>query len=136
MMVTYVRGHFKDVHGTLTFDPAAPRGSSVEVTIDTRGLWSGEPDRDAHLRGPDFFDVDRFPEILFASTAVDLLSRHEARVSGALTIRSITKPVVLEVRYLGQWETPWFEDGVDKGPKTRAGFSGKAQIDRRDFGVS
>lgn len=136
MMVTQVRGHFKNVHGSLEFDPNRPEASRVEAKIETKGIWSGEPDRDAHLRNPDFLDVDHFPEINFSSTAVRLISPSEALVTGALTIRGITKEVVLDVRYLGQWETPWYEDGVDKGPKTRAGFIGTTRIDRHDFGVS
>ncbi len=136
MMVTHVRGHFKNVRGSLEFDPTLPEASRVEATIDTRGLWSGEPDRDAHLRSPDFLDVEHFPQITFASSAVHLMSANEARVTGALTIRGVTKPVALDVHYLGQWETPWWEDGVDKGPKTRAGFVATARIDRHDFGVS
>jgi len=60
MMVTYVRGHFKDVHGTLDFDPDGPAGSSVEVVIDARKLWTGEPARDAHLSSADFLDVEEF----------------------------------------------------------------------------
>jgi len=61
MMVTHVRGHFKDVHGTLEFDLKDPAGSSVEVVIDARKLWTGEPARDAHLRSADFLDVENFP---------------------------------------------------------------------------
>jgi len=136
MMVTHVRGHFKNVRGSLEFDPGRPEASRLNATIDTRGLWSGEPDRDAHLRSPDFLDVEQFPEILFASSAVQVMSPNQALVSGALTIRGVTKPVVLDVHYLGQWETPWWEDGVDKGPRTRAGFVATARIDRHDFGVS
>ena len=136
MMVTHVRGHFKNVRGSLEFDPGRPEASRLNATIDTRGLWSGEPDRDAHLRSPDFLDVEQFPEILFASSAVQVMSPNQALVSGALTIRGVTKPVVLDVHYLGQWETPWWEDGVDKGPRTRAGFVATAHIDRHDFGVS
>jgi len=136
MMVTHVRGHFKNVHGSLEFDPTRPEASRVEAAIDTRGLWSGEPDRDAHLRSPDFLDVERFPQITFTSSAVHLMSPNEALVMGALTIRGVTKPVALDVQYLGQWATPWWEDGVDKGPKTRAGFVATARIDRHEFGVS
>ena len=136
MMVTHVRGHFKNVHGTLDFDPARPEASQVEATIDARGLWSGEADRDAHLKSKDFLDVDSYPEITFRSTGVKLQSLHEALVTGDLTIRGVTRPVTLEVRHLGQWQTPWWEDGVDKGPKTRAGFVATTHIDRRDFGVS
>lgn len=136
MMITWVRGHFKNVHGTLEFDPAQPALSRVEAVIDARGLWSGEPERDAHLRSPDFLDVERFPEIRFVGTQIRLRGPSEAVVGGDLTIRGVRKPVEMEVRHLGQWQTPWWEDGVDKGPKTRAGFVATARINRHDFGVS
>jgi len=136
MMVTYVRGHFKNVHGILEFDPNSPAVSRVEAVIDTRGLWSGEPDRDAHLKSPDFLDVGRFPEITFRGSQVRFRGPTEAVVIGDLTIRGITRPIELQVQYLGQWETPWWEDGMDKGPKTRAGFLATTQFNRHDFGVS
>jgi polyisoprenoid-binding protein YceI len=135
MMVTYVRGHFKNVHGTLVFDPANPRAASVDVTIDAREIWTGEPDRDAHLRSADFLDVENYPEITFKGSELELSSGHEATLTGELTIRGITRQVALVVRYLGQWQTPWWEDGVDKGPKTRAGFIATTTINRLDFGV-
>jgi polyisoprenoid-binding protein YceI len=136
MMVTYVRGHFKDVRGTLFFDPENPRSSSVEVTIDADRIWTGEPDRDAHLRSADFLDVENHPKITFKANQVELIGENDATLSGDLTIRGITRKVVLNVRYLGQWQTPWWEDGVDKGPKTRAGFMATTTINRFDFGVS
>lgn len=136
MMVTHVRGHFKNVHGTLEFDPADPEAAAVEATIDARGLWSGESDRDAHLRSPDFLDVEHFPELTFKSTGVRVLSANEAIVAGSLRIRGVTRPAQLDVHYLGQWQTPWWEDGIDKGPKTRAGFVATTRINRHDFGVS
>jgi polyisoprenoid-binding protein YceI len=136
MMVSWVRGHFKNVHGTLEFDPENPHGTSVEVTIDAGGLWSGEPERDAHLRSADFLDVQNHPEIIFRGSGVELDGADEGKLRGELTIRGVTRPVSLDVRYLGQWETPWWEAGVDKGPKTRAGFLATARIDRKDFGVS
>ena len=136
MMVSWVRGHFKNVHGTLEFDPENPHGTSVEVTIDAGGFWSGEPERDAHLRSADFLDVQNHPEIIFRGSGVELDGADEGKLRGELTIRGVTRPVSLDVRYLGQWETPWWEAGVDKGPKTRAGFLATARIDRKDFGVS
>jgi len=135
-MVTYVRGHFKNVRGSLDFDPDSAALSRVEAVIDARGLWSGEPDRDAHLKSPDFLDVERYPEITFAGSRVRLRGPNEALVLGDLTVRGITRPVELQVRYLGQWQTPWWEGGVDKGPKTRAGFLATTQFNRHDFGVS
>ncbi len=136
MMVTWVRGHFKDVHGTLEWDPENPEIASVQATIDARRLWSGEPDRDAHLKSADFLDVEKYPTITFAGNRVELWGLNEARLHGELTIRGVTRPVPLDVRYLGQWQTSWWEDGVDKGPKTRAGFLATTRINRHDFGVS
>lgn len=136
MMVTYVRGAFKNIHGTIEFDPANPQDSSVEVVIDARGVWTGEPDRDAHLRSADFLDVENHPEITFKGDQVELIGDHDYRLTGDLTIRGITRQVSLGINYLGQWGTPWWEDGVDKGPKMRAGFVAKTEINRREFGVS
>lgn len=136
MMVTNVRGHFKNVHGTLEFDEGDPRGGSVEVTIDARAIWTGAEERDAHLRSADFLDVERYPEIRFTGRTTRQLSATEFEVAGDLTIRGTTRPVKLHVRYLGRWQTPWWEGNVDKGPKTRAGFVATTRIDRHDFGVS
>jgi len=136
MMVTHVRGHFKNVHGKLIFDPLHPRDSRVEVHIDARTLWTGEPDRDAHLRSADFLDVEHYPEITFKGDQVDIVGDHDYILTGELTIRGVTRPASLKVRYLGQWQTPWWEGNVDKGPKTRAGFLAETTINRHDFGVS
>ena len=136
MMVTYVRGHFKDVHGTLNFNLENPADSSVEVIIDARKIWTGEPARDAHLRSADFLDVEHFPEITFKGNKVVVIGEVDYRVTGELTIRGVTRSATLDVHYLGEWKTPWWEDGVDKGPKTRAGFVAKTSINRQDFGVS
>jgi polyisoprenoid-binding protein YceI len=136
MMVTWVRGHFKNMHGRLTFDPDTPNLLKVEAEIDATALWTGEPDRDNHLRSEDFFHVEKYPKITFRSSSVDVLTPHEWRVHGPLTIRGVTRPVVLKVQYLGQWETPFWEDGVDKGPMMRAGFCATTLLDRHDFGVS
>lgn len=136
MMVTYVRGHFKNVRGTLLFDPANPRAVSVEVTIDAAGIWTGEPDRDAHLRSADFLDVENHPKITFRGNRVEVIGENDVVLTGELTIRGVARKATLDVRYLGQWQTPWWEDGVDKGPRTRAGFMATTTINRLDFGVS
>jgi polyisoprenoid-binding protein YceI len=135
MMVTYVRGHFKNVHGTLEFDPDNAINSSVEVQIDVAGIWTGVKERDDHLRSADFLDVDHYPEITFAGNQVEVKGEHDFAVIGDLTIRGVTRKATLNVSYLGQWQTPWWEDGVDKGPRTRAGFLATTQINRQDFGV-
>jgi len=136
MMVTSVRGHFKNIHGTLFFDPANPKAASVEATIEAAGIWTGEADRDAHLKSADFLDVKNHPNISFTGKQVEIVGASDAILTGELTIRGVTRMVPLHVRYLGQWETPWWEDGVDKGPKSRAGFVATATIKRHDFGVS
>jgi polyisoprenoid-binding protein YceI len=140
MMVTYVRGAFKNVHGTLEFDPESPRLSSVQATIDATGIWTGQPQRDAHLRSADFLDVENFPQITFKGDQVEVSGDHDYVVTGELTIRGVTRPASLAVSYIGQWKTPWWEEEagnwVDKGPKLRAGFVATTEINRHDFGVS
>jgi len=136
MMVTWVRGHFKNVHGKLQFDPQNPGAASVEVELDAAAIWTGEPARDDHLRSPDFLDAQHYPKIAFKSRTVRAAGENKFAVTGDLTIRGITKEVTLNAEYLGQWETPWWEDGVDKGPRTRAGFTATTKINRQDFKVS
>lgn len=136
MMVTYVRGHFKNVKGALEFDPAAPQNAKLHAVIDAATLWSGEPDRDTHLKSADFLDVEHHPTLTFKSDRVELLGPTEAKVHGSVTIRGVTKSLTLQVRYLGTWQTPWWEGGVDKGPKTRAGFVATGRLNRKDFGVN
>ncbi|HYM13420.1 MAG TPA: YceI family protein [Bryobacterales bacterium] len=136
MMVSHVRGHFKNVHGEMVFDPKDPRASRVTVRIDAKSLWTGEPQRDDHLRSADFLDAEHYPEIAFTGDQVEVVGDHDYRLTGALTMRGVTREVTLKVRYLGQWATPWWEDGVDKGPKTRTGFLAEASINRHEWGVS
>ena len=136
MMVTNVRGHFKNVRGKLSFDEADPCSGSVEIEIDARGLSTGEPQRDDHLRSADFLDAERFPKIVFRGQGGRRLGAQDFTVDGDLTVRGVTRKVRLDVHYLGSWSTPWWEDGVDKGPKIRAGFVATTKINRHDFGVS
>ena len=135
MMVTWVRGHFKNVKGTMEFDPDDPTRSSVHAVIDATQLWTGEPDRDAHLKSADFLDVEHYPQILFDSSSVRQDGANHYKASGNVTIRGVARPVILGVLYLGRWETPYWEDGVDKGPMTRAGFHATTSINRHDFGL-
>ncbi len=136
MMVTWVRGAFKNIEGKLDFDPADPRRLAVETTIDASTCWTGVEMRDNHLRSPDFLSCEKYPRIRFKSTGVDEIGPVDYLVTGDLTIREVTRPVALRTRYLGSWQTPWWEDGADKGPKLRAGFTARTRIDRYDFGVS
>jgi polyisoprenoid-binding protein YceI len=128
MMITYVRGHFKNIGGTLEFDPGRPEDAWAEVSIAADTLWSGEPERDDHLRSEDFLHVERHPAISFRSTRVEPVARNEYRVTGELAIRGTARSVTLDVRYLGQCRSP-FDD-------TRIGFTATTRINRHDFGVS
>ncbi|HET8712156.1 MAG TPA: YceI family protein [Gemmatimonadales bacterium] len=130
MMMTTVRGRFKELTATLRGDRDHPDDAAVEATLKAASIDTGVPDRDAHLRGPDFFDAERFPDITFRSTKVDRPPKQEGdkfRVTGDLTIRDSTLEVVLDCEYLGRGTDPW--------GKTRAGFSFQTEIDRRDWGL-
>src|SRR5947209_4272275 len=83
MTVTYVRGHFKDVHGSLNFDPQNPAASAVEVTIDARKIWTGDPARDDHLRSADFLDAENFPEITFRGHEVAVIGEVDYQIGRA-----------------------------------------------------
>ncbi len=135
MMVTWVRGSFKNIEGTMEFDPEDPASLQVEVEIDAASLWSGDAGRDDHLRNADFLDAEHHPKIVFRGAETQVLSSHEFSVTGDLTIRGVTRRTTLEVNYSGQWETPFWDGGVDKGPVTRAGFVARTTIRRSDFGV-
>jgi polyisoprenoid-binding protein YceI len=136
MMVSWVRGHFKDVHGSLTFDPDNPAAMSMEATIQAHKLWTGESQRDDHLRSSDFLDVQNHPTISFKSTASQCVGPNDFQVAGNLTIRGTSRPVVLQMHYLGKWRTPYWTAAGDAGPITRVGFVGETRINRHDFQVN
>ena len=99
MMVTNVRGAFKNVQGTLDFDPENPSAASVDVTIDAQGLWSGEPDRDAHLKSADFLDVAHHPTITFVSRRLVYRDGMPVRIEGRLNLRGVDHAVDLVVEH-------------------------------------
>jgi polyisoprenoid-binding protein YceI len=130
MMMTTVRGRFKEFQGTLSADEEHPQGCCVDVEIQAASIDTGVADRDAHLRSADFFDVERYPEIVFRSRRADGDFAREGdrfRVTGELTIRDTTTEIVLDCVYEGRGQDPW--------GKERAGFSGTAELDRREWGL-
>ena len=127
MMFTKTRGRFTRWTGELRLDPANLSSASVEVTIDASSIDTGDAQRDAHLRSPDFLDVEKFPTLGFRSTGVEDAGEGKLRVAGELTIHGVTKPVVLDTEYAGRVKDPWGND--------RAGFAARTAIDRTDFGL-
>jgi polyisoprenoid-binding protein YceI len=136
MMVTWVRGLFKDVHGKLYFDLDQPLAGSFTGEIDATKIWTGEATRDAHLRSADFFDVENHPRITFEGRFAERVGDIAFKAEAELTIRGITRPVLMDVSYLGQWKTPFWVGDENKGTLTRIGFEAKTRINRHDFGVS
>jgi polyisoprenoid-binding protein YceI len=126
MMIAKVHGRFTKWNGTFDFNESDPTSSKAVVTIDAASIDTSEPARDAHLRSPDFFDAEHFPEITFRSTKIEK-SGGDYRLSGDLTIHGVTRAVVLEAEYAGTV--------TDMQGNTRAGFSAKTAIDRKDFGL-
>jgi polyisoprenoid-binding protein YceI len=129
MMISTVRGGFKEVSGTLDFNREHPEKSSVEATINAASIWTGVADRDAHLRSADFFEVEKYPTITFKSTKVEVVSKENAKITGDLTIRDVTRPVTLNVELLGEVVHPF-------SGATILGFTAKTKINREDFGLT
>ncbi len=127
MMVTKVRGRFTAFSGNVHVGPS-PEESSVEVEIDAASIDTGNEQRDTHLRSADFLDVEGFPTLSFRSTKVERKGRAGLAVTGDLTIRGVTKPLVLEVEAVGVGMNPW-------GSKV-ASFSATGEIDREEFGMT
>lgn len=136
MMVTWVRGAFKDVHGMLEFDWESCLDSRFNGWADVERLWTGEPDRDAHLKSADFFDVEKHPRIQFEGRLVERLGDIEFRAAADLTIRGTTRQVPFDVTFTGQWDTPFWVGDENRGTMRRIGFSGQTEVNRHDFGVS
>lgn len=128
MMFTTVRGGFRDVSGTIALDEANPAASSVEVEINAASIDSGVEQRDGHLKGADFLDVENNPKVTFKSTRVEPRGADRARVTGDLTIRGVTRPVTLETQLTGRGTNPWGKQVV--------GFEGTTRINRKDFGLT
>jgi polyisoprenoid-binding protein YceI len=136
MMVTWVRGLFKDIHGRLRFDWDSCLETTFEGEMDATKIWTGEAERDAHLRSADFFDVENHPTISFSGRFTKRTGDMQFKAEADLTIRGTTRAVPLDVAYLGQWETPFWVGDENKGTMRRVGFEACTRLNRHDFGVS
>lgn len=133
-ILSKVPGEFKDYDGTFSFDPAKPEAGKINVTIQTASISTDNEMRDHHLQSPDFFDAAKYPTIKFKSTGVAKGdSDNQYKVTGNLTIHGATKPVTLDVEYLGADTMPMNKDGSMTA--NIVGFSATTTIDRRDFGL-
>jgi len=126
LMVTKVRGRFPIQSGTVTI-AENPLESSVVAVIDVAGVNSGDQGRDDHLRNSDFFEVEKYPTITFRSTKVEDTGGGEYKLTGDLTIKDVTRPVTLDLEFLGTIASPWGDQ--------RAGFSATAEISRKEWGI-
>lgn len=97
-------------------DPDKPEEARVEATVDATQVFTGQPQSDAHLRSADFFDVEHHPTWTFVGSRIQQVSGTEFEVTGDLTVRGVARPVTFDVTYLGQWDTPWWEEGGTSGP--------------------
>lgn len=127
LMITKVRGRFTKFEGSVQI-AEDPQASSLDISIDTESIDTSEPNRDAHLRSGDFLETDKFPKMTFRSTKVEHRGDTTWKLTGDLTIHGVTKPVVLDVEFLGVTVSPW---------GTRPfGFEAITEIDREDWGLS
>ena len=128
MMIANVRGRFEKFTVQVDFDENNPINSMVDVQIDAASINTNDPQRDGHLKSPDFLDVENYPYITFTSKRIEKKDKSHGRIIGDLTIRGVTHEVPLEVEYLGQARSPW--------GTTSAGFNAHARISRKDWGLT
>lgn len=126
-MVTKVRGAFEKFDGKAYLDFENPERSTAELTAEMASVNTNNAQRDEHLRTNDFFDVPNHPRMTFQSTKVERVDGETFRLTGDLTIKGTTKPVTVEFEYTGMAKDPY--------GNTRAGFEGKATVNRKDWGV-
>jgi polyisoprenoid-binding protein YceI len=128
MMITNVRGRFERFTGEVDFDEQDYENSSVKVQIEAASINTREPQRDGHLKSPDFLDAEKYPYLTFASKKVEMLDASNGKIYGDLTIRDVTRPVVLDVEFAGITRNPY---GM-----TIAGFTATTKINRKEWGLT
>jgi polyisoprenoid-binding protein YceI len=129
MMIANVKGTIKGITGDLAEHTTDASLSSIEATLDVSTLNTGEPQRDGHLKSPDFLELEKYPTIIFKSTQVERKGEDEYGVTGDLTIHGVTRPVTLSV----EGPTP---PQKDPWGNVRIGLEATTKIDRKDFGLT
>jgi polyisoprenoid-binding protein YceI len=128
MMVTTVRGRFRQFTARVEVEDDDPTTARVTASIKTASLDTAVDQRDAHLRSPDFFDVERYPELTYVSTSIGPVGDHRYRVTGDLTIKDQTRPVTLDVEVEERFNDPFGNE--------RIGVSATGKLNRRDWGLT
>ncbi|MBO2518120.1 MULTISPECIES: YceI family protein [Limnochorda] len=128
MMISNVRGRFGAIEGKVVGDLSDPTQAQVEAKIDAASIDTRNEERDKHLRSADFFDVENHPHITFKSTRIERVGDNQYKVIGDLTIRGVTREVVLDATFQGQVKSPWGQQV--------AGFSATTTLNRKDFGLT
>ena len=127
-LISKVRGRFSDFDGTIDFYKARTEQSQVIVTIRAASIDTGVADRDKHLRSDDFFAVDKYPTLTFVSTTIAPKGGNRYEVTGDLTMRGVTKSIVLPIEFLGAATDPWGNQKV--------AFEGEVTLNRKDYGLN
>jgi polyisoprenoid-binding protein YceI len=128
LMIATVRGRFTDFEGTLEAAEDDPSNSRAHGAVKVASIDTGDPQRDEHLRSPDFFDAERYPEIRFESTRIEHIEGGTYRIAGDLTIKDQTREVEMDATVEGTGEDPWGNE--------RVGVSVRGEIDRTEFGLT
>ncbi|MBX3016057.1 MAG: YceI family protein [Caldilineaceae bacterium] len=128
MMLAKTRGEFQKFTGTVNLDEANPAASTVDVQIEAASINTRDEQRDGHLRSGDFLDAESYPQLTYKSSSVEVTSATTAKLHGDLTIRGITKPVTLNVEFLGKSKSPWGTENY--------GFEAHTKINRKDWGLT
>lgn len=128
MMLSKARGQFHSFTGSVNFDEQNPANSSVNVEIDAASIDTRDEKRDGHLKSPDFLDVANYPTLSFVSKRIEVVDDTRGKIIGDLSIRGVTREVVLNTEYSGQAQSPW--------GTTSAGFNASTKINRKDFGLN
>jgi polyisoprenoid-binding protein YceI len=124
---SWLYGRFNNFEGSFSYDEAKPQQAKVEVTIDMASVDTNHAERDKHLRSPDFFDVEVFPEAKFVSTGYKPLGKDKGKLMGNLTLLGETRPITIDVTQVGAGKDPW--GGY------RRGFYGTTTLTMADFGI-
>ena len=128
LSISTVTGHFPKFSWTFDVDPANLKNLKASATIETASIDTAVPDRDKHLKGPDFFDAEKFPQMSFVGKEIKDVQGNKLSIAGDLTMRGITKPVILSAEFGGAVKDPWGNE--------RAAFTATAAINRKDFGMT